>query len=97
PWQIPAVTTIGALLLVLSISHRRSVTRILAFVVIAALAGVEWFFMISLSRLPDYTGPARAGVEIPAFQTTLADGRSFTDRDLHDGTASVLTFFRGRW
>ena len=97
PWQIPIVTTFGVLLLFASVSKRRNTTRIIVLVVITALAGLEWFFMVSFSKLLDYRGPAQAGLKLPAFQTTRADGRPFTDNDLQDGTPSVLTFFRGRW
>ncbi len=97
PWQVPIVTTLGVLLLCVSASRRRTVTRILVLVLITALAGLEWFFVVSMSRLPAYQGPAHAGLKIPAFQTTLADGRPFTDKDLQDGRPSVMTFFRGRW
>jgi hypothetical protein len=97
PWYVPAVTTLGLVFVIASLAQRRSVTRIIFFVLIAALAGLEWYFVASLSKLPDYAGPARPGQKIPAFETTLADGRTFTDSDLRDGTSSVLTFFRGRW
>ena len=97
PWQVPIVTTLGVMLLLVSISRRRTVTRIIVLVLITALAGLEWYFLLSFSRLPNYRGPAQAGVKLPAFQTTLADGRTFTDKDLQDGTPRVMTFFRGRW
>jgi hypothetical protein len=97
PWQVPIVTTLGALLLLVSVTRRFTLTRVIAVVLITALAGLEWVFMASLSKLPEYTGPVRAGLKIPAFQTALADGRPFTDQNLQDGTPSVLIFFRGRW
>ena len=34
---------------------------------------------------------------IPAFATSLADGKSFTEKDLATGIPTVLLFFRGRW
>ena len=86
PWYVPAATTLGALLLLASVIQRRGVLRILALVLIAALAGLEWFFIASFSRLPTYEGPAQAGAKLHAFQTTLADGKTFTNQDLHDGT-----------
>lgn len=97
PWYVPAVTTLGALLLLASVIQRRGVIRILVLVLIAGLAGLEWFFIASFSRLPTYEGPAQAGAKLPAFQTTLADGKTFTNQDLHDGTKTVMVFFRGRW
>ena len=41
--------------------------------------------------------PAQPGNKVPAFATTLADGRTFTNHDLENGSNSVLIFFRGRW
>jgi hypothetical protein len=49
------------------------------------------------TTLPKYNGPARVGTHIPPFTTTFADGRAFTDKDLEEGTPTVLVFFRGRW
>ena len=81
----------------MSVAQRRTATRWVWLVLLLALAGFEWFFLGSMTKLPRYVGPAQAGHEVPAFQTTRADGRSFTDKDLADGTKSVLVFFRGRW
>ena len=97
PWYVPALTTLGAVLLLVALARRRSVGRGIALVLIVALAGMQWFFVGVLSRLPDYEGPARAGQPLPAFRTVRADGSPFTDADLRDGRAHVLTFFRGRW
>jgi hypothetical protein len=97
PWYAPALATIGALLLLAAVLKRLSVTRIVVLVLVTALAGLEWYFLGSLAKIPEYTGPARAGRPIPAFRTVLADGRAFTEQDLQTGRASVLVFFRGRW
>ncbi|MCI0681636.1 MAG: hypothetical protein L0Y71_06000 [Gemmataceae bacterium] len=97
PWYLPALTTLGALMLLVAVGKRGSVTRFILLVLMVALAGFQWYFLIVLSRLPDYEGPARVAQRIPAFQTTRADGQSFSDADLADGTPTVLTFFRGRW
>ena len=97
PWYLPALTTLGAALLLHSVLQRASGIRVLALVLVTALAAFEWFFMGVLMRLTPYDGPARAGAPIPAFRTTLADGRPFSDADLRDGRPSVLVFFRGRW
>ena len=97
PWQVPIVTTLGVLLLLVSVAKRFTITRSIVLVLVAALAGLQWFFVTSMSKLPEYAGPARSGQKIPAFQTTRADGHTFSDGDLSDGTAHVLTFFRGRW
>ena len=97
PWYAPALATLGALLLLGSVARRPTITRIVVLVVVTLLAAFEWTFLISLARLPVYEGPAQAGQKIPAFQTTLADGRAFTEKDLQTGTPTVLVFFRGRW
>jgi hypothetical protein len=97
PWYLPALTTAGALLLLVAALRRRSVTRIVAFVLIAALAGFEWHFLVNMTTLPEYAGPAKTGQPLPAFQTTLADGSSFSDDSLRDGVPTVMVFFRGRW
>lgn len=97
PWYLPALTTLGVILLLGSVVRRRGVARIVTLVLIGALAGAEWYFLVSLSKLPAYQGPARTGQKMPAFQTTRADGRPFTDRDLQEGQTTVMVFFRGRW
>jgi hypothetical protein len=97
PWYFPALTTLGFLLIVLSLGKRASVTRFIALVLVGALAGFQWYFLVSIAKLPDYTGPATAGAKMPTFQTAYADGKPFTDKDLQVGTPTVMTFFRGRW
>ena len=97
PWYLPGLTTLGACLVVYSLLRRVSVVRVLALGLIGALAAFEWYFLMALTLLPGYDGPARAGQTIPAFQTTLADGRPFSDKDLRSGKPSVVLFFRGRW
>jgi hypothetical protein len=97
PWYSPVLATLGALLILLAVLRRRTIPRLLALVLVAAFAGLQWYFMAVLVKLPEYAGPARAGQPIPAFQTTLADGRPFTEENLRDGSRHVLVFFRGRW
>lgn len=97
PWHVPILLTLGALSLALAVARRRSVVRIVLLVLVVALAGFQWYFLMSLSRLPSYDGPARAGQPIPTFKTKYADGRSFTEKDLQDGKRSIMVFFRGRW
>jgi hypothetical protein len=97
PWHLPALTTLGAVLLFVALAQRRSVTRIVVFALVAALAAFEWHFLMNLTALPGYTGPAQTGQPMPAFQTKLADGSAFSDSDLRDGVPTVMVFFRGRW
>ena len=97
PWYSPVLATLGAFLLVVAVARRRSIPRVLALVLVAAFAGLQWYFLVVLMKLPPYEGPARAGQPTPAFHSTFADGRPFTDADLRDGARHVLVVFRGRW
>jgi hypothetical protein len=97
PWYSPVLATLGVFLLVVSLVRRRSIPRVIALVLVAAFAGLQWYFLAVLFKLPAYEGPARAGQPIPAFSTTFADGRPFTEEDLRDGSRHVMVFFRGRW
>jgi hypothetical protein len=97
PWYVPIVTAMGALLVLWSLTRRVGIVRVLVLVLLAALAGFEWYALAEGGKLPEYTGPARAGEKLPPFETMLSDGRSFTQNDLEDGQHRVLTFFRGRW
>jgi hypothetical protein len=97
PWYTPALATLGAVLLLVSVVRRRSIPRVVFLLLIAAFAGLQWYFLGSLMKLPDYQGPVQAGKQLPAFNSSYADGRPFTDADLRDGSRRVLVFFRGRW
>jgi hypothetical protein len=97
PWYSPALATIGAFLMLRALAGRRSIPRMIALVLVAAFAGLQWYVFGSLMKLPSYEGPARAGKSLPAFTAMFADGRPFTDADLRDGSKRVLVFFRGRW
>jgi hypothetical protein len=97
PWYSPVLATLGALLLLVAVAIRVSVPRVIGLVLVAAFAGLQWYFLVALIKLPPYEGPARAGEPFPAFTATLADARPFTEADLKDGSWHVLVFFRGRW
>src|SRR5947209_2117743 len=56
PWYSPGLATLGALLLLISVAHRRTIPRLLGFVLIAAFAGFQWFFLLSVMKLPAYEG-----------------------------------------
>ncbi len=96
PWYMPVLGLIGAFLGVLSLSEKRTVGRVFALLAVVLLTGAEFAFLYAV-RLPPYTGPIAKGRPFPAFNTTLADGRQFTQRDLISDQSSVLVFFRGRW
>src|SRR5262245_48871825 len=79
PWYSPALATLGALLLLVAVARRRTVPRVAGLVLVAALAGLQWYVLGSMLKLPDYAGPARPGQQFPAFTATLADGCPVTD------------------
>jgi hypothetical protein len=97
PWYLPIMATAGVLLALVSVRQRPTLTRIVGLVLLALLTGLEWFFLLSLSRLPEYQGPVQVDRMIPDFTTTLADGRPFTAKDLQRGIPTVLVFYRGHW
>lgn len=97
PWYLPVSGTLGAVLCVVALARRRNLTRVVVLALVAALAGLEWYFIGVMARLPEYQGPAQAGAAMPTFTTARADGRPFTQDDFRDARANILVFFRGRW
>ncbi len=97
PWYSPVMATLGAGLILMSVARRPGIFRGVALVLIAAFAGLQWYFLGSMMKLPEYAGPARAGERLPAFAAVLADRSPFTEADLRDGSRRVMVFFRGRW
>src|SRR5438105_12503974 len=82
PWYLPVLGTLGCLLVLASLGRRRSLGRILLLGVLGFLALGEWFFLLSVSKLPAYSGPVAVGKPFPAFATTWADGTPFTEASL---------------
>ena len=95
PWYAAVLMSLGALLVLVSFVKRRSITRFVVLGLSAALAVFFWFAL--LDKLPEYHGPAQAGQMMPVFETTLANGSAFTDKDLQNDKSTVMVFFRGRW
>src|SRR5262249_20858303 len=85
PWYMPILATVGALCALVSIRKRPTWTRGIALVILAVLTAGEWYFLLSMSRLPEYKGPVQVERKLPEFATTLADGRPFTEKDLQKG------------
>jgi hypothetical protein len=96
PWYMPAMALLGLALVAMSLWKRRTVSRMLALLVVVLLAGAELAFLNAM-RLPPYTGPIALGRPFPAFEARRADGTLFTQNDLAGDQHHVLVFFRGRW
>jgi hypothetical protein len=97
PWYMPILGTLGVLFFVIGCRQQRTVGRLIGLVFWALLATGEWFFLLSMTRVPAYTGPLAAGKSLPAFSASFADDKPFTRDDLEHGEKTVLLFFRGRW
>jgi hypothetical protein len=96
PWYLPLLASVGVLFMLISVWRRRGIWRISLCVLFSLLCGFEWFLMLVAFNTPAYAGPP-PGAKVPAFSTTLADGKPFTNKDLESGMPAVLVFFRGRW
>ena len=97
PWYMPILFTLAVLSALVSVRQRPTWTRVIVSLVLALACAGEWYFILSMSRLPEYEGPVQVDKKIPAFTTTFADGSSFTEKDLQKGTPTVLVFYRGHW
>jgi hypothetical protein len=96
-WYALALSTVGVGLLLVAVIRRAGIARIVFLALFGLLCAFQWFVVVFISKLPAYDGPARPGDKLPAFTTTLADGSSFTEKNLENGQPSVLVFFRGHW
>lgn len=97
PWYVPALGTLAVGLVIVSLTYRRTVWRVLALVLVALLAAAEWHFLVKDAVLPDYAGPVAVGKPLPPFASRWADGTPFGPADLRGKENMVLVFFRGRW
>ncbi|HEX5272801.1 MAG TPA: hypothetical protein VFW33_20025 [Gemmataceae bacterium] len=97
PWYAPALASLGAALVLLSLRRRPTVWRCAALLLAGLIAGGEWWFLASYVRLPAATGRVAAGRQLPEFAARRADGTPFTPDDLKGDKETVLVFFRGRW
>ena len=96
PWYMPALALIGIVLVAISLVEKRNIWRIVALLVVVLLTAAE-LGLLSMLRLPAYTGPITVGRPFPAFETSRADGVPFANGDLAGSQNNVLVFFRGRW
>jgi hypothetical protein len=97
PWYVPILGTVGAAFVLFALTRRRGVGRIVAAVLLVALAAGQWAFLLALSKTPPYAGPLEVGKPFPPFATKLSDGSTFNQDDLKGGQPTVMVFFRGRW
>ena len=97
PWYVPALATVGVLCMAVSVGQRRGVLRSVGLFLFVSLCGLEWSFILSLSKTPPYAGPDQPGSKVSEFAAVFADGKTFSNKDLEDGRRTVLVFFRGRW
>ena len=96
-WYVPILMTAGVLLMFLSVWQRPGVVRGIALALFLLLLAGEWYLVLVATRAPAYTGPAQVGTKLPVFTTSLADGTTFTNKDLESGVPTALVFFRGHW
>jgi hypothetical protein len=97
PWYTLALSTLGIGLMLIAVFQRPRIAPIIFLTLFGLVCAFQWYVVVFMSKLPAYVGPARPGNKLPAFTTTLADGSSFTEKDLESGQPSALVFFRGRW
>jgi hypothetical protein len=95
PWYVPILATAGVVVMLVALRRRWTVLRIVGLVMAVLVTGLEWSFLLALSRMPAYAGP-EIGQKVPTFAAVRADGSPFTDSDLQ-GKRTVLVFFRGHW
>jgi energy-converting hydrogenase Eha subunit E len=97
PWYAPVLATVGVGLLLISCRQQPTIVRCAGLGLVALGCAFEWYVLLVSTRMPQYTGPAQVGYQVPAFTALRADGSSFTDTDLKQGPPTALVFFRGRW
>jgi hypothetical protein len=97
PWYAPALATLGTVLILVSLLRRFSAWRLAALLLIGALTAGEWWFLVSYSKVPDYSGPVEKGKPFPEFSAALADGTVFTQDSLKGDQDTIMVFFRGHW
>jgi hypothetical protein len=97
PWYAPALASLGAALVLLSLMRRLTVWRVIALLFVGFIAAGQWWFLLSYTRLPSATGRVVADRQLPDFTAHRADGKPFTQEDLKGDKDTILVFFRGRW
>lgn len=97
PWYVPILSTVGVVLMAVSLAQRRGVARSIALGLFIVICGFQWFFVAVLTKTPVYEGPD-IGEKAPAFAAIAADSKAFTEKDLADSEKrTALIFYRGHW
>jgi hypothetical protein len=97
PWYAPALASLGAALVLLSLLRRLTVWRAAALLLVGLITAGEWWVLLSSARLPAETGRIVAERQLPEFTAYRAGGAPFTQNDLKGDKDTVLVFFRGHW
>lgn len=97
PWHTAVIGTLGIFLMLMAVLKKPSGLKLGGFLLLAFVVGGEWYFLLHMSRVPAYSGPAIAGAKLPPFAAAAADGSPFTPASLEKGQATALIFYRGRW
>ncbi len=97
PWYLLGVLAVGVALLFLAVLRKPNVWRITLFLLGGLFAGLQVFFLVTLTMVPAYTGPVVAHATFPSFSATRADGSVFNLDSLRGPRNTALVFFRGRW
>lgn len=96
PWLMLILTAVGVVLMAGSLTRQFTILRSVGVAIFLLLTIAEWVFFLVIARTPTYAGPER-GSPLPNFETTLAGGKTFSNRDLPGDGATVILFFRGHW
>src|SRR5438445_7509439 len=75
PWYAPVLATLGVLSVIVSVRQRPSVPRGAGLALLSLVCAGEWFVLLVGMAAPPYTGVAQVGRPLPAFATSLSDGR----------------------
>jgi hypothetical protein len=97
PWYVPALATLGVVLIALAAGQSRSVWHHIAAGLATLFATFVWLMYWVVLAAPSYSGSVEIGRAFPNFETKLAGGRGFSQMDLQSEQDTILLFFRGRW
>src|SRR5712692_3644388 len=64
PWHMLILAAVGVLCMVISVCQRGGILRSAGLVLFVLLCGLEWFFMLVVTKTPPYEGPAQPGHKV---------------------------------